>query len=253
MKSLFKDKLSQQKVRKAADISMQILLDLRAHTVEGSCPLEINKLALSLCKKNKVIPSFLGVPGIKTDFPGNLCVCVNDETLHAIPFSKVPFKSGDIIKIDFGVIYEGIFTDHCVTVGLGHLDKEEIRLIETTKLAIQTAVKQAYEGNHVGDISNVIEQISTLAGFQSIHGYAGHGIGYSIHENPSIPYTGKPNTGPKLEKGMLLCIETQLSLGTGKLSLDKDGWTLRTIDGAKTAMFEHMVLVDSKPEVLTAF
>lgn len=249
--NIFTSKQEIADVTKACEISKTILDQLVLNVVEGSTSIEINSLAESLCEQYDVKPSFRGVPGPISDFPGNLCVSVNDETLHTIPNSERRFTNGDLVKIDFGIIYKGIFTDHCVTKSIGKISKEEKRLIETTKLAVDMAIKQAKTGNRVGDVSFALEQVTNLSGFTSIRGFAGHGIGYSIHEDPNIPYIGEKGKGEILKKGMLICVEIQLSLGSGRLKLDKDGWTLRTEDGSKTAMFEHMVLVDDIPKVLT--
>lgn len=249
--NIYKSKNEKQAVKEACRISVSILNQLKGFAKIGATPKQLNELAGDLCSQHKVKPSFYGVKGPKNDFPGNLCVCVNDETLHAIPFSTFQFEPGDIVKIDFGIIFEEIYTDHCTTVAFGQLTDNERRLIDTTRLAVETASKQAMVGNRVGDISHALGSIAQMANFNSIRGYSGHGIGPSLHEDPSIPYEGSKGEGVLLEEGMLICVEVQLSLGTGKLRMDKDGWTLRTEDGSKTAMFEHMVLVGKDAEILT--
>ncbi len=203
-------------------------------------------MAGKLCKDNNVEPSFLGVQGEKNDFPGNMCISVNEETLHTIPFSKRRIQKGDIVKLDFGITHKGIFTDHCVTVAIGKITKEEKRLINSTRLAVETAISKIKPGIKTGEISYALQTISELSGFNSIIGYAGHGIGYSLWEEPSIPYRGNINEGTTIVQGMVLCVEIQLSMGSGRLTMDPDGWTLRTSDGSKTAMFEDMVLVTEK-------
>jgi methionyl aminopeptidase len=250
--NIFTSKKDVTDIRKAAGISRNILAKLRDAVQIGNTPVEIDKLADSLCKEYNVLPAFRGVKGPKNNFPAACNVNVNDEALHAIPYSTFPFESGDLVTVDFGIIYNGFFTDHAITVGLGDLTSEEQRLIETAKLCVDTAIKQAVKGNHVGDISHALQSVADMAGFDYIRGYSGHGIGKDIHEAPSVPYHGKKGDGPELKEGMLLCIENQLSLGTGQLILDGDGWTLRTKDGSKTAMFEHMVMIKKgRPEVLT--
>lgn len=251
-KNIFTNKKDIEEYKAAGRISAEILSKIKEATKIGVTPKELDTLAGQLCIEYGVEPSFKGVEGPKDPFPANLCVCVNDETLHAIPYSEIPLKSGDIVKLDFGIIYNGFFTDHCVTVGLGELTEEELRLINTAKLAVDTAIKKAVEGNRIGDISNVIGSIAELSKLTVIRGFAGHGIGRSIHEEPLVPYEGYPNSGPRLVEGMILCIEVQLSLGSGRLRMDKDGWTLRTEDGSKTAMHEHVVMVGKKsPLILT--
>jgi methionyl aminopeptidase len=251
---VFHNKKDIEDIRQAARISKKILKELTKLAVEGSSAYEINLKAEELCKIHFVLPAFKGVQGYKEPFPGACCISVNDETLHTIPFSKRKFVSGDIVKVDFGIIYNGFFTDHCISIGIGDINEESKRLIQTTKLAVDTAIKKAVVGNKVGDISSALEQVSDLGGFEYIRGYSGHGIGKNLWEEPSIPYHGKAGTGIKLVDGMLICIEVQLSLGTGILNLDKDGWTLRTADKSKTAMFEHMLFVrEGSPEILTMF
>ncbi len=240
----------------AGRISARILKQLKQATIIGATPAQINDLAHELCQKESVEPSFKGVTGDYMDFPGNLCICVNDVTLHAIPSSVIPFKSGDIVKLDFGIVYKGFVTDHCVSVGLGELTKEEKLLVSTARLCVEEAVKEAIVGKRVGDISAKLQAISDLENFDYVKNYAGHGVGKlsdgGLHMSPSIPAYGNKGTGAELVEGMTLCIENQLSLGSGKLELDKDGWTLRTVDGSKTAMFEHMVIVQKrKPIILT--
>ncbi len=252
-KNIFNNKEDQKKLREAGKISAQIISELKKEVKEGVTPNDINNIAEELCKKYNVTPSFKGTPGPKGNFPGSLCVSVNDETLHTIPFSKVSFKSGDIISLDFGIIHKGFFTDHCITLAVGTISDEEKRLITTAELCVETAIKQARAGNKIGDISNALETITLLSGFNYIEGYAGHGIGKELWVEPQIPYFGDPDTGVKLVPGMVFCIENQITTGSGELTQDKDGWTLRTADGHKSAMFEHMVLIQPKggAEVLT--
>ncbi len=253
-KNIFTNPIEVQDIIKATDISSVILKKLKESVNIGVSALDINQIAEEQCAIYQVKPAFLGVEGKYFPFPKSLCVSVNDEVLHGLPSSNRIFKTGDIIKLDFGIIYKGFFTDHCITIGLGDLSKEEIRLISTAKLCVEEAVKEAIVGNFVGDISYKLEQIALLGGFNFVKTYCGHGIGRSLHESPEVLSWGSKKTGVKLEEGMLLCIENQLTMGKGALKLDKDGWTLKTVDGLKGAMFEHMVLVGKKqPKILTSF
>lgn len=251
-KNIFTKEEEVETIREAGRISAEILNELKSNAVIGKTPKDLHELAIQLCAKNHVEPAFLGVPGPISNFEGAVCISVNDATLHGLPFSNEPFKSGDIIKIDFGIKYKEFLTDHCVTVGLGELSSDEKRLIETAKLCIDTSLKQAVVGNTVGDISNAMQTIADMAGLKYVTSYCGHGIGKELWLEPQITSYGEAGDGPKLEEGMLLCIENQLSLGSAKLKMDDDGWTLRTSDGSKTAMFEHMVLVGKNaPEIIT--
>lgn len=253
-RNIFTKKEDQDTIIEATRISTEILLSLKNEVKIGVSAIDIDTLALELCKKHNVIPAFKGVEGYYGKFPSNLCISVNDEILHAIPKKERIFKSGDIIKLDFGIIYKGFFTDHCITVGLGELSDREKDLIATARLCVENAVKQAIVGNTVGDISNALQVTSEKNGFKYIKTYCGHGIGRNLHERPEVLTYGEKGEGEELIEGMLLCIENQVVLGEPDLDLEDDGWTLKTKDGSKGAMFEHMVLVGKdKVEVLTSF
>ncbi len=239
-------------IREATKISSQILKTLRDSVKGGLTAEDLNALAELECKKYNVLPAFKGVEGTKMPFDKAVCISINDEILHGRPSDVNVIKEGDIVKIDFGIIHNGFYTDHCVTVGVGILSKEEERLINTAKLCIDEAVKEAVVGNYTGDISYVLENIATLGGFNFVTTYCGHGIGKSLHESPEILSWGDRKTGVRLQEGMLLCIENQITMGSAKLKLQPDGWTLKTVDKSKGAMFEHMVLVGkNSPEILT--
>lgn len=252
-KNIIKTESDYTSVKKAAEISTQILKELRGSVKIGIRASDINELVTTLCTKKGVKPAFLGVPGPKGAFPSAVCISVNDTILHGIPHSTVEFKDGDLVKIDFGLIYNGFYTDHCVTVGLGNITSEEKRLLETGKLCVNTAVKEAIVGNKVSDISRALQSVAELAGFNFVRQYCGHGIGKQLWLEPEIltyTYPGMEQIG--LVEGMCLCIENQLTLGKADLYLDNDGWSLKTVDGSKGVMFEHMVIVrKGKPEILT--
>jgi methionyl aminopeptidase len=250
--NIIKTEQEYKDLKKACDISVQILKELKDNVKVGVSPKDLDELAGDLCAKYKVLPSFKNVPGPKMPFPSNLCVMVNDQTVHAIPNSSIPFKSGDIIKVDFGVIFNGLFTDHGVTVGIGELSNRRKSMIATVELSVETAIKYALPGSRTGNISNVLGEIAALSAFSSVENFTGHGIGKYIHFPPNIPFFGRPNSGEVLQEGMILCIENWITDGNSDLKLAKDGWTLSTLDGSYSAMSEHMVIVKKKgPEVLT--
>lgn len=239
-------------LKEATAISVKILKQLRDAVEIGVKASEIDDLALQLCEENGVKPAFNGVEGVIIPFPGNICISTNDEILHTIPSNKRTFVDGDVVKLDFGIIYKGFYTDHCVTKGLGELSKDDAALIKTAKLCVETALKNAVVGKTIGDISSVMQNICELSGFDFVTTYCGHGIGKSLHLAPEIPSYGEPGQGERLVEGMVLCIENQITIGEADLKMSSDGWTLKTIDGTKGAMFEHMVIVrKGQPEVLT--
>ncbi len=252
MNNVIQNEIEYKLIKEATRISTEILKKIKDATKIGVSAAQLDELAGQLCEEYEVKPSFLGVPGPKGPYQNNICISTNDEILHTIPTEDRVFQSGDIVKLDFGIIYKGFYTDHCVTVGLGELTDDEKRLIETGKLCIESGIKQAIKGNTVGDISNALQTVADLAGFEYVTTYVGHGIGRSLHLSPEIPAYGEKGTGKKLQEGMVLCIENQITLGSSALKLDSDGWTLKTKDGSKGVMFEHMVIVrDGKAEVIT--
>jgi len=192
-------------------------------------------------------PSFKGYRG----FPANLCVSVNDEIVHGIPEARV-LNDGDIVSLDFGVIFDGFQGDAAVTVGVGEISPEAKRLLETTEAALRAGIDKAYAGARLGDISAAIQHYAESRGYSVIREYTGHGIGREMHEEPQIPNFGQPGTGPILKKGMTLAIEPMVSIGDWHTRLGSNHWTVFTADGSLAAHFEHTIAItDGEPEVLT--
>lgn len=251
-KNIFTDPEDVKAIREAGKLSAKILKELRDSVKEGVSAKDIDDLAAKLCAENGVVAAFKGVEGISYPFPNSVCISVNDEILHGVPHASKVFKKGDVVKVDFGIIYKGFYTDHCVTVGIEPISKELQKLISTAKLCVDTAVKEAVVGKTVGDISFALQTVSELAGFDYVTSYCGHGIGKSLHEAPEVSSFGQKGAGAKLEDGMLLCIENQITTGIAEVDFAEDDWTLKSVDGSIGAMFEHMVIVrEGKPEILT--
>ena len=192
-------------------------------------------------------PSFKGYRG----FPANLCVSVNDEIVHGIPEARV-LNDGDIVSLDFGVIFDGFQGDAAVTVGVGEISPEAKRLLETTEAALRAGIDKACAGARLGDVSAAIQHCAESRGYSVIREYTGHGIGREMHEEPQIPNFGQPGTGPILKKGMTLAIEPMVSIGDWHTRLGSNHWTVFTADGSLAAHFEHTIAItDGEPEVLT--
>lgn len=235
-------------MRSAGKILAGIMDEIASNVKPGVSTALLDEIANDLCKKNNVEPAFLGY----NDFPATLCVGLDDIAVHGIPSDKEVLKAGDLISIDMGIKHQGLYSDHACTFGVGEIDNEGDKLIKTTKLALLAGIKQALDGNTTGDIGNAIEQIAILAGFSVITVMTGHGIGKKLHEEPAIPCFGDPGKGTKLKDGMILAIEAMINEGESDLIFEDDGWTTRTIDGKRSAIFEHTVLVkDNSPEILT--
>ena len=233
-----------------AKISTEILWQLHQKTREGVTPLAIDQLADQLCKKYKVIPNFKGVGSPKNPYQYATCISVNDVVVHGIP-QDIPLKEGDLVKVDFGIVKDGLNTDHCFTVGIGQLTEINQTLLEVGRKAVLKAAQQAKVGKTVGDLGHIMESTAGKYDFTVTEQYVGHGIGRSLHEEPQIPAWGEPKDGVKLQKGMVLCIEAQVIAGNPDVYTAADGWSVKTSDGSNAVMFEYMVVVDTKPIFLT--
>ena len=181
-------------------------------------------------------PSFKGYRG----FPAALCISVNDEVVHGIPGPSV-LEEGDIVSLDIGAFYEGFHGDSAWTFAVGEISAEAQRLMNVTKESLYQGIAQAKEGNRVGDISYAVQSYVERNGYSAVRDLVGHGIGRSLHEEPSIPNFGKPGTGAKLKAGMTLCIEPMINQGRYDVRCLEDHWTIVTKDGKLSAHFEHMV------------
>lgn len=192
-------------------------------------------------------PSFGGSP-----FGKVLCTSVNDAALHGLPHAYT-LQDGDLLSLDFAVSLEGWVTDSALTTIVGKTqDPEDQRLIDTCEKALVAGISQAKPGGHLGDISDAIGQVLRGAGYPVNTDFGGHGVGRTMHEDPSIPNDGKAHTGPKLKAGMVFAIEPWVMRGTQEIFTDPDGWTLRSVDGSRSAHVEHTVAItDDGPLVLT--
>jgi len=200
-------------------------------------------------------PSFLNysTTGVSRPYPASLCVCLNDEIVHGIPNEDPKnINDGDIVTIDAGLIYDGLFTDSALTVIVGDVPKEAKELVKRTREALQAAIKVCRVGNHIGDIGAAVQKIGQKSGFSVVEGLTGHGVGYAVHEDPYVPNEGQAGKGELIEEGLVIAIEPMFSLGGSEILLDKDGWTYKTRDGSLSAQFEHTIAVTKDgPVVLT--
>ena len=186
-------------------------------------------------------------------FPGSVCISVNQEVVHGIPSRKRVLVEGDLVSLDFGVKYEGYYTDAAITVPVGEVDETSRRLLEVTERSLYAGIAAAVVGNHVGDIGHAVQSVVEPAGFGIVRELVGHGVGTGPHEEPQVPNYGKPKRGPKLLAGMTLAIEPMVNVGSAKTRTMPDKWTVVTVDGKRSAHFEHTIAVtDEGPRILTA-
>ena len=194
-------------------------------------------------------PAFKGLYG----FPGTLCTSINQEIVHGIPSKKRVLKDGDIISIDVGVGYQGYFTDSATTVAVGAVDEETKRLLDITEQSLAAGIAAAVPGNHLGDIGAAVQRVVEGAGFSVVRDLVGHGIGVQFHEEPQVPNYGKAKRGLKLVPGLTIAIEPMVNIGAPQTRTLPDKWTIVTVDGSRSAHFEHTVAItDSGNRVLTA-
>jgi methionyl aminopeptidase len=202
-------------------------------------------------------PAFLNYrpDGADKPFPASLCVSVNDEVVHGIPKKDRILKEGDIVSIDLGVKHKGLFTDMAMTVPVGKVSPVNLKLMQMTEEALHVGIDAARAGNTVGDIGYAIESFvkgNKKVKYGIVEVLSGHGVGRAIHEDPFIPNFGRRGTGAKLVPGMIVALEPMLNLGTKHVTIDEDGYTIRTADGRRSAHFEHTILItDGEPEILT--
>lgn len=231
-----------------------ILNEVSKEVTEGVTTAFLNETAERLIREGGDIPAFLNYKpeGSPSAYPATLCVSVNDEIVHGIPGSRV-LKDGDIIGIDLGLRHKGLFVDTAITVPVGNIDDSSKELISVTKRALYAGIDAARGGKHIGDIGAAIEKVVDGTGFSIVRELGGHGVGHNVHEDPFIPNYGRAGTGVKLKPGMVIAIEPMLNEGSKDVSLSvEDNFTFSTIDGKRSAHFEHTILItEDAPEILT--
>ena len=244
------------KLRKGGKILAAILDELEKEVVPGNTTLDVDDRAMELIEEGGLEPMLLGYqPNFAPrPYPAATCVSVNDVVVHGIPNENPrTFKDGDIVSIDLVIGYEGVVLDSCRTVICGEGSEAAKELIEVTAKALRAAVSAARPGARVSDIGAAVEG-SVPPGYGIVEALCGHGVGYSLHEEPQIPnYTLKGYKGPVLKPGMVLAIEPMIIQGDKEVIFDdRDGYTVRSEDGSLAAHMEHTVLITEKgSEILT--
>lgn len=232
-----------------------ILRELADMVKPGVTSLDLENRAKQLIAEGGDKSAFLDYKpyGAKRPYPATLCVSINDEVVHGIPNENVrTLKEGDIVSIDLGLVHKGLITDSAVTVPVGKVSLELTQLLEVTKKAMFAGIKAIKDGRKTGDVGQVISRLAAQYKYGVVEELAGHGVGYSVHEDPYVPNYGEAGEGDTLKSGMVLAIEPMFNLGSRKVVLDKDGYTFRTVDGKPSAHFEHTVVITkSGAEILT--
>lgn len=229
-------------MRRANIIVAEVLQELKQRVAPGVTTLELDAIAEELTLRKKAIPAFKGYNVAGRVYPRCLCASVNDEIVHGIPTSRA-LRDGDIIGLDYGVIYEGYYGDSAVTVGVGRVGDEARRLMEVTEQSLYRGIEQLHEGKRLGDLGHAVQQTAESAGYSVVRAFVGHGIGRKLHEEPPVPNYGEPDRGIRLREGMVLAIEPMVNVGGSEVEIKEDGWTAVTRDGSLAAHFEHSVAI----------
>lgn len=240
------------KIKKAGQILAAVAAEVKKSAKEGVALIELDELANQLIKKAGAKPAFLGYRpyGAKRPYPRTICASINDEVVHGIP-TAYKLKSGDLLKLDFGVIYEGYYADAAWTIGIGQISPLAQKLIKTTEEALYQGIDAAIAGNTLGDIGYAISNYVKKNGLKVIQGLTGHGIGKALHEEPEVYNEGQKGKGIKLEPGMVLAIEPMVSAGSPYIIQRTDD-SFVTEDGSLAAHFEHTVAITERgSEILT--
>ncbi len=231
-----------QILRRSNVIVAEILRELKEKVTPGVTTLELDAVAEELTYKKKAQPAFKGYTMGGRVYPRALCASVNEEIVHGIPSDRA-LKEGDVVGLDFGVIYDGFYGDAAITVGVGKVSDEAQRLMQVTEDALYKGIEQLQEGKRLGDLSSAIQRLVESAGFSVVRVFVGHGIGKKLHEDPPVPNYGEPDRGLRLREGMVLAIEPMVNAGGPEVEIKEDGWTAVTKDGRLAVHFEHSVAI----------
>jgi methionyl aminopeptidase len=237
-----------EKLKISCQIVAEILERLREQIKPGITTFELDALSEELALKKHAKPAFKGYHG----YPFALCTSVNEQVVHGMPSKRQQLKEGDIISLDFGVVFNGYYGDAALTAPVGAISAEALRLCAVTEESLYEGISQAIAGNRLSDISHAIQDYVEKRGYSVVREFVGHGIGQHLHESPQIPNYGPPGKGVKLKPGMVLAVEPMINAGGPEVEVLEDQWTAVTRDRKLSAHFEHTIAVgDEGPMILT--
>jgi len=221
----------------------------------GVSTLRLDQIAEEFIRDNGAVPSFKGFPNpYGGPFPGSICTSVNDVVVHGVPSEDTVLKDGDIISIDCGTILDGYNGDSCYTFCVGEVADDVKHLLKTTKESLYLGIKNAVAGNHLGDIGCAVQEHCEAEGYGIVRELVGHGIGREMHEDPQVPNYGRRGNGAMLKAGMCIAIEPMVTMGSRKIGMTPDRWTIKTLDGKPAAHFEHSIAIRrGQADILSSF
>ena len=243
-------------LKEAGAVLARILKEVAKEALPGVSTLALDDKAMELAETYNAVPILLGYhPGFAAQpYPAAVCVSVNNCVQHGIPSPDVVLQTGDVVNIDMTIEYKGLVVDSGITIGVGEIDDESRKLIAVTQEALALGIKAAQPGGRIGDISAAIQTLVESRGFSVVETLCGHGVGYSVHEEPNIPNFGKAGVGPKIEVGHVYAIEPIVNAGAAEVFFDDegDGYSVYTGDDSWSAHFEHTVAITKDgPVILT--
>jgi methionyl aminopeptidase len=237
-------------IRKSCKMLSAMYRELVPLVKPGVATIEIDRWVRGWIKKAGGKPAFLGVGNKDNPYPAAICVSLNEEVIHGIP-SKRKIAAGDLVSLDCGINLDGFISDQALTVEAGKADESARALNRKTNECLRQAVAAVKAGDRLLQVSRAIEGCAKEAGYGVVSRYCGHGVGFSLHEDPQVPNTPHgPN--PRMNNGLVIAIEPMINLGNGDVELLEDGWTVASADGSISAHWEHTVAIyGGKAEVLT--
>lgn len=249
---LIKTKKEIEYIKESCRIVAEVLQLIKRYAKPGITTLELDRIAEDYILSNNARAAFKGYSQAGSfDYPGSICSSIDDEVVHGIPSNRI-LKEGELLSIDVGVEKNNYYGDAAITIAIGNVSEEKKKLMDVTEKSLYLGIEQAVAGNRIGDIGNAIQSYVESFGFSVVRDLCGHGVGKHLHEDPQIPNYGKKGTGALIKNGMTFAIEPMINMGSYKVFVDKDGWTIKTMDGMPSAHFEHTIaVIDGKPEILT--
>lgn len=238
---IYKSEEEIRAMKAANQIVAEILAELKALVKPGVTTNKLDSFAERRAREKGAKPAFKGYMG----YPASLCTSINEEIVHGIPSDR-NLQDGDIISLDFGVILDGYYGDAAVTYPVGNIKPQAEKIIKVVEESLYKGLEQVKEGNRISDISAAVQEYVEANGFSVIRNFVGHGIGFSLHEEPQIPNFGTPGHGPKIKSGMTLAIEPMIAAGDWDVDILEDDWTAATRDRSLSAHYEHTVAVTKR-------
>lgn len=238
-------------MKASGEILKEVFRECRKFIKPGVTTHDVDKLAYDIIRSHDAIPSFLNYG--EPPFPGSICASVNEEVVHGIPSTRRVLKDGDILSVDVGAILHGYHSDACRTFYVGEVSPEVKKLCEVTKESFFKGLEFCKAGNRVGDIGHAVQEYCESFGYGVVRPLTGHGIGTSLHQEPDVPNYGKPGKGPRLKVGMAICVEPMITLGSERVELLSDEWTVVTADRKPAAHYENTILITENGPVMTTY